>query len=50
MESLFAEEEKQDKVIDLKIQLLSLYYPFKADEIRELKNHLNIGIKKRRNF
>ena len=42
MESLFAKEEFENDIIELKIQLLSLYYPFKTEEIRLLKNHLNI--------
>lgn len=42
MESLFAKEEFENDVIELKIQLLSLYYPFKTEEIRLLKDHLNI--------
>jgi hypothetical protein len=42
MESLFAKEELEIEIVELKIQLLSLYYPFKTDEIRLLKGHLNI--------
>ena len=42
MVSLFAKEELENEIIELKTQLLSLYYPFRTSEIRELKNHLNI--------
>ncbi len=42
MVSLFAKEELENDIIELKIQLLSLYHPFKSEEIKLLKNHLNI--------
>ena len=41
MESLFAKEELENEIIELKIQLLSRFYPFRLNEIQALIKHID---------
>jgi hypothetical protein len=41
MESLFAKEELEDEIIELKVQLLSRFYPFQLNDIEALKKQIN---------
>ncbi len=41
MESLFAKEELEDEIVELKIQLLSRFYPFQFNDVQALKKYIN---------
>jgi hypothetical protein len=41
MESLFAKEELENEIVELKIQLLSRFHSFQLDEIQSLIKHIN---------